>query len=120
MESSSAITRPDATPTDADNWKLHFLVAARHDPSFKLGLAEYWSLKPKARAEASSAQEVATPESTISTVMSRIARSRSASRSAISRRRESLPGNGTSCSAAISTKLKSDSSNVSSLNFSLW
>src|SRR2546421_1761562 len=42
----------EATPVDMDNWQLHFLVAARHDPSLKLSLDEYWHLNPKARAEA--------------------------------------------------------------------
>jgi len=42
----------EASPTDLDNWQLHFLVAARHDPSLKLSLDEYWHLNPKARAEA--------------------------------------------------------------------
>src|SRR6266536_500490 len=42
----------EASSTDIDNWQLHFLVAARHDPSLKLSLDEYWGLKPKARAEA--------------------------------------------------------------------
>ncbi|HEY6411262.1 MAG TPA: SNF2 helicase-associated domain-containing protein, partial [Ktedonobacteraceae bacterium] len=42
----------EAPASDIDNWQLHFLVAARHDPSFKLSLDEYWRLKPKARAEA--------------------------------------------------------------------
>ncbi|MBV9228912.1 MAG: ATP-dependent helicase, partial [Chloroflexi bacterium] len=42
----------EAPPTDIDNWQLHFLVAARHDPSLKMNLDEYWGLKPKARAEA--------------------------------------------------------------------
>ena len=42
----------EALPADIDNWQLHFLVAARHDPSLKLSLDEYWYLKPQARAEA--------------------------------------------------------------------
>ncbi len=42
----------EAPASDIDNWQLHFLVAARHDPSFKLSLDEYWRLNPKARAEA--------------------------------------------------------------------
>jgi SNF2 family DNA or RNA helicase len=41
----------EASPSDIDNWKLHFLVAARHDPSLKLSLDEYWSLHPRERAE---------------------------------------------------------------------
>ncbi len=42
----------EAPPTAADSWHLHFLVAARHDPSLKLSLADYWLLGPAARAEA--------------------------------------------------------------------
>src|SRR5207249_12326842 len=42
----------EAPSTDIDNWRLHFLVAARHDPSLKLSLDEYWRLNPKARTEA--------------------------------------------------------------------
>jgi SNF2 family DNA or RNA helicase len=42
----------EAPSNDIDNWQLHFLVAARHDPSLKLSLDEYWSLKPRARTEA--------------------------------------------------------------------
>jgi SNF2 family DNA or RNA helicase len=42
----------EALPSDVDNWQLHFLVAARHDPSLKLSLGEYWRLKPKARVAA--------------------------------------------------------------------
>ncbi len=42
----------EASADDTDNWQLHFLVASRHDPSLKLSLADYWSLKPKARAAA--------------------------------------------------------------------
>ncbi len=42
----------EASPANNDNWQLHFLVAARHDPSLKLSLDEYWHLKPKDRAEA--------------------------------------------------------------------
>jgi len=42
----------EASPTDIDNWQLHFLVAARHDPSLKLSLDEYWYLNPRDRAEA--------------------------------------------------------------------
>jgi len=40
---------PFAVP---DSWRLHFLVAARHDPSYQLGLGAYWPLKPAARAAA--------------------------------------------------------------------
>ena len=42
----------EAPASDIDNWQLHFLVAARHDPSLKLSLDEYWRLNQKARAEA--------------------------------------------------------------------
>jgi SNF2 family DNA or RNA helicase len=42
----------EASPSDIDNWKLHFLVAARHDPSLKLSLDEYWELSPWDRVEA--------------------------------------------------------------------
>ena len=42
----------EASSSDIDNWQLHFLVAARNDPSLKLSLDEYWSLKPQARTEA--------------------------------------------------------------------
>jgi SNF2 family DNA or RNA helicase len=45
--------RLEEAPASAiDNWHLHFLVAARHDPSLKLSLDEYWQLKPKERTEA--------------------------------------------------------------------
>ena len=37
---------------DVDSWQLHFLVAARSDPSYQVSLAEYWPLSQKARAEA--------------------------------------------------------------------
>lgn len=40
----------DAPATDVDNWSLHFLVAARHDPSLKLSLADYWTASPRERA----------------------------------------------------------------------
>jgi SNF2 family DNA or RNA helicase len=42
----------EAPSSDIDNWSLHFFVAARHDPSLKLSLDEYWHLKPKGRTEA--------------------------------------------------------------------
>jgi SNF2 family DNA or RNA helicase len=42
----------EASPADIDNWQLHFLVAAKRDPSLKLNLDEYWRLNPKTRAEA--------------------------------------------------------------------
>ncbi len=37
---------------DADDWRLHFQVAAQRDPSQRLRLAEYWELDPTARATA--------------------------------------------------------------------
>lgn len=42
----------EAPANDIDNWRLHFLVAARHDPSLKLSLDEYWRLDAGTRAEA--------------------------------------------------------------------
>ncbi|MDP9373471.1 MAG: ATP-dependent helicase, partial [Chloroflexota bacterium] len=42
----------EAPGTDVGHWQLHFLVGARHDPSLKLSLAEYWPLTPQRRAEA--------------------------------------------------------------------
>jgi SNF2 family DNA or RNA helicase len=39
----------EASESDTDNWQLHFLVAAKHDPSFKLSLEEYWYHGSKAR-----------------------------------------------------------------------
>jgi len=42
----------EAPSTDVDDWQLHFLVAATHDPSLKMGLAEYWTLRPTGRATA--------------------------------------------------------------------
>src|SRR2546429_1608476 len=42
----------EAAATDVDNWQLHFLVAAKQDPSLKLSLQEYWHLKPRMRTEA--------------------------------------------------------------------
>jgi SNF2 family DNA or RNA helicase len=41
----------EASAYDIDNWKLHFLVAARHDPSFKLSLEEYWHLDQRVKFE---------------------------------------------------------------------
>jgi SNF2 family DNA or RNA helicase len=35
-----------------DDWRVHFLVAGKHDPSYQLTLAEYWALGPAERAEA--------------------------------------------------------------------
>ncbi|MBI2322298.1 MAG: ATP-dependent helicase, partial [Chloroflexi bacterium] len=40
----------DPPSADVDDWRVHFLVAAKHDPSLKLSLADYWSLDLKARA----------------------------------------------------------------------
>jgi SNF2 family DNA or RNA helicase len=42
----------EASADDSDNWQLHFLVAARHDPSLKLTLEDYWNLVPRERVEA--------------------------------------------------------------------
>ncbi len=42
----------EADPRNADQWRLHFLVASRRDPSLQLSLADYWSLPTAARAEA--------------------------------------------------------------------
>src|SRR2546423_12261434 len=41
----------EATSTDNDNWRLHFLVASRRDPSLKLSLDDYWYLDARTRAE---------------------------------------------------------------------
>jgi SNF2 family DNA or RNA helicase len=41
----------EAPADDIDNWQLHFLVAARHDPSLKLNLEDYWHLRPRERVE---------------------------------------------------------------------
>ena len=41
----------EAPSTDVDAWQVHFLVAAKDDPSFKLSLADYWRLNRAARAE---------------------------------------------------------------------
>ncbi len=41
----------EASASDVDNWYLHFLVAAKHDPSLKLSLEKYWSCGPKACKE---------------------------------------------------------------------
>src|SRR5712691_3673009 len=41
----------EASPDDMDNWQLHFLVAARNDPSLKLSLDEYWYLDAQTRSE---------------------------------------------------------------------
>ena len=42
----------DAPTNQPDEWRLHFLVAAKHDPSLKLSLDDYWSLPAKSRSEA--------------------------------------------------------------------
>ncbi|MFN0070048.1 MAG: DEAD/DEAH box helicase [Chloroflexota bacterium] len=45
--------RLEDAPSDApDHWRLHFLVAAHHDPSLKLSLADYWPLNTKSRSQA--------------------------------------------------------------------
>lgn len=36
---------------EVDNWKLHFLVTSKKDPSFKLALADYWQLNQKKKKE---------------------------------------------------------------------
>src|SRR3954462_5355008 len=41
----------EAPSTDIDNWRLHFLVASRRDPSLKLNLDDYWYLDAQARTE---------------------------------------------------------------------
>src|SRR5579875_1306891 len=42
----------DALASDPDQWRIHFLVAAKHDPSLKLSLADYWRLNSNAKREA--------------------------------------------------------------------
>ncbi|GCE24810.1 helicase [Dictyobacter alpinus] len=42
----------EAPSTDIDNWHMHFLVAAKHDPSLQLSLHAYWELEPRERVEA--------------------------------------------------------------------
>ncbi|GER86100.1 helicase [Dictyobacter vulcani] len=42
----------EAAFTDMDNWQMHFLVVAKHDPSLQLSLDEYWDLQSKKRTEA--------------------------------------------------------------------
>jgi SNF2 family DNA or RNA helicase len=42
----------EASPTAIDDWRLHFIVAAKHDPSLQMSLAEYWAHSPKARSAA--------------------------------------------------------------------
>lgn len=34
-----------ATPNKMDNWQIQFLVASKQDPSLKLSLADYWTMK---------------------------------------------------------------------------
>src|SRR5919202_457051 len=41
----------EAPASDVDAWQLHFLVASKADPSFKLSLADYWQLGRAARAD---------------------------------------------------------------------
>jgi SNF2 family DNA or RNA helicase len=43
----------EASSIDVDNWQLHFLVAAKHDPSLKLSLEDYWHFQFKTRLEVS-------------------------------------------------------------------
>ena len=43
----------EASSTDVDNWRLHFLVAAKHDPSLKMSLEDYWGFQFKNRMEVS-------------------------------------------------------------------
>ena len=43
----------EASSTDIDNWRLHFLVAPKHDPSSKLSLEDYWRLQFRERMEVS-------------------------------------------------------------------
>lgn len=46
--------RLEAAPsTDVDTWRVHFLVASKEDPSFKLSLAEYWQLDRAEKADLS-------------------------------------------------------------------
>ncbi len=40
----------EAPATDLDAWQVHFLIAAKDDPSFQLSLADYWRLGRTARA----------------------------------------------------------------------
>ncbi|MBA2676939.1 MAG: DEAD/DEAH box helicase, partial [Ktedonobacteraceae bacterium] len=42
----------EAPPANSDNWRLHFLVSSKQDPSLRLELSEYWSLEPATRLEA--------------------------------------------------------------------
>jgi SNF2 family DNA or RNA helicase len=42
----------EAPFTAPDAWQLHFLVAARHDPSYQVDLGAYWPLTAAARAAA--------------------------------------------------------------------
>jgi len=41
----------EAPPTAVDDWQVHFLVAAKDDPSFRLSLADYWALGKAARTD---------------------------------------------------------------------
>ncbi|MGH2344742.1 MAG: DEAD/DEAH box helicase [Chloroflexota bacterium] len=42
----------EADPRNADQWRLHFLVASRRDPSLQMSLAEYWRFPVAVRGEA--------------------------------------------------------------------
>lgn len=39
----------EAPANEVDNWQVHFLVAAKQDPSLKLSLADYWLMNHKAK-----------------------------------------------------------------------
>ncbi|MGI8968256.1 MAG: DEAD/DEAH box helicase [Chloroflexota bacterium] len=39
----------EARAHDPDDWHIHFLLASKRDPSFKVSLAEYWALNKKER-----------------------------------------------------------------------
>jgi SNF2 family DNA or RNA helicase len=43
----------EASSTNIDDWRLHFLVAPKHDPSLKLSLEDYWRFPFKTRMEVS-------------------------------------------------------------------
>jgi hypothetical protein len=42
----------EASRDEPDRWKLHFMVAARQDPSLKMSLDDYWALKVADREDA--------------------------------------------------------------------
>ncbi len=39
----------EAPANQVDNWQIHFLVAAKQDPSLKVLLADYWNMNQKAK-----------------------------------------------------------------------